>query len=175
MFKSITATPQEIKERLPGDDMVPKADVVMDRVMTLPGTPEIVWPWFVQLGKTRSGWYFPSKIERFIPKKKRALRHINPQLQDLHVGKVIDDWGGKDAKFEVAILDQLHAIVFISKRGKTSLSWAIVLKAEGENTKVHFRLRLSPIKAKWLANSLGNLFDALTLAGLRAGLVERLR
>ena len=41
---------------LPGDDLV-RADVVMDRGFDLPAPPDEVWPWLVQLGKRRAGWY----------------------------------------------------------------------------------------------------------------------
>ena len=39
---------------------------------------------------------------------------------------------------------------------------------------VHLRLRLAPVRRVWLAESLGGLVDALTVAGLAAGLRERL-
>src|ERR1700743_1659022 len=121
MFSSITPTAEEIKNTLAGDDIIAQADVVMDRAFTLPGTPEQVWPWFMQLGKNRAGWYFPRSIERFIPKKRRALWSIEPSFQNLEVGKIIDDWGGKNGYFEVAILQPPLALVHKSTRGKLSM------------------------------------------------------
>jgi hypothetical protein len=43
----------------PGDDIVPDAAVVMDRDRILPAPARDVWPWIVQLGKDRAGWYMP--------------------------------------------------------------------------------------------------------------------
>ena len=59
------ATRAEAAARLPGDDLV-DANVVMDRATTLPGTAEDVWPWLVQLGKGRAGWYLPRRAERLV-------------------------------------------------------------------------------------------------------------
>ena len=107
---------------------MPDADVVMDRAFDLPAPPEQVWPWFLQLGKKRAGWYFPRWVERFEPPSRRGLRRLDPALVDeVHVGHVIPDWGGRDATFEVAILEPPHALVHTTQRGRTAGSWAIVL------------------------------------------------
>ena len=52
-------TDDEVAASLPGDAIVPDARVVIDRATTLAAPPERVWPWIVQLGKRRAGWYFP--------------------------------------------------------------------------------------------------------------------
>jgi hypothetical protein len=39
---------------------------------------------------------------------------------------------------------------------------------------VHLRLRLGPVRRKWLARTGGEFIDALTIAGMAAGLRERL-
>ncbi|GAA1929916.1 hypothetical protein [Nocardioides hwasunensis] len=56
---------------LPGDDLV-TADVVMDRGFDLAAPPHDVWPWLVQLGKRRAGWYLPRSVERFVPPSRRG-------------------------------------------------------------------------------------------------------
>ncbi len=59
------ATRSEIDADLPGDALV-DANVVMDRATTLPGTTGDLWPWLVQLGKDRAGWYFSRAAERLV-------------------------------------------------------------------------------------------------------------
>jgi hypothetical protein len=39
---------------------------------------------------------------------------------------------------------------------------------------VHLRLRLGPVRRKWLTRTAGEFIDALTIAGMAAGLKERL-
>jgi hypothetical protein len=177
VFESVEASPADVARALPGDDLVPRADVVMDRAFDLRAAPEEIWPWFVQLGKKRAGWYLPRSVERFIPASRRALRTIDPSLQVLRVGSVIPDWGGRHETFEVAILEPPHALVHTTQRGRTFGSWAIVLTAYDDGgapaTHVQLRLRLSPVKRKRLAGTAGELLDASTIAGLAAGLRER--
>ncbi|HEX4688227.1 MAG TPA: hypothetical protein VH228_15720 [Nocardioides sp.] len=178
MFESVDASPEDVARSLPGDDLVPRADVVMDRAFDLPAPPDEVWPWFVQLGKKRAGWYLPHSVERFVPPSRRGLRYLEPSLQQLRVGSVIPDWGGRHETFQVAILDPPHALVHTTQRGHTFGSWAIVLTpyddAGTASTHVQLRLRLSPVKRKRLADKAGGLLDASTIAGLAAGLRERI-
>ena len=69
-------------------------------------------------------------------------------------------------------------LVHRSTRGSTRLSWAIVLRdagtAQEPRTRVALRLRLGPVRHLRLARTAGGLIDALTIAGLAAGLRERL-
>lgn len=170
----VTPRPDEIAGARPGDALVPDAGVVMDRGFTVAAPPDEVWPWFAQLGKGRAGWYLPRWAERAVPPSRRGLRHLDPALQRLEVGDVIDDWGGRDATFEVAIHEPPTTLVHRSTRGRIRLSWAILLTAEGAGTRVHLRLRLAGVRRPWLAEHGGGLVDLLTVAGLAAGLRERL-
>ncbi len=170
---SVRATQAETHRQLVGDGLVPDADVVMDRAFSLAAPPEAVWPWFVQLGKRRAGWYLPRSVERLVPAGRRALRRLDPALQGLVVGDVIPDWGGAGATFEVAVLEPPHALVHVSTRGRVRLSWAIVLTGTDRGTRVQLRLRLGGVRRERLARVGGGLFDWLTIVGLAAGLRER--
>jgi hypothetical protein len=175
-FSFVRADPREVAAARPGDDLVAPADVVMDRAFDVDAPPETVWPWLQQLGKRRAGWYFPRSVERFIPAKRRAIRKLDPRWQQLRVGDVIPDYGGAHETFEVAKIVAPTTLVYRSRRGRTEVSWSITLSPTGTAaTRVHLRLRLSPIRRKWLAESVGDLFDLLTIAGMAAGLRERLR
>jgi hypothetical protein len=174
-FDAVRPLPEEVKASRPGDQLIAEAQVVMDRAFTLEGSLETVWPWLVQLGKKRAGWYLPRAIERVIPPPRRALRAIDPSLQQLAVGDVIPDWGGRSATFEVAELRPPRTLVYRSRRGQTNLSWTINLESPSPAaTRVHLRLRMAPVKRQWLAKSAGELVDLSTVAGLAAGLRERL-
>jgi len=174
-FDAVRPLPEEVTASRPGDDLIPAPQLVMDRAFTLEGSLEAVWPWLVQLGKNRSGWYLPRGIERLIPRRRRALRAVDPKLQHLAVGDVIPDWGGRSATFEVAELRAPLTLVYRSRRGQTNLSWAINLESPSPAaTRVHLRLRMTPVKRQWLVRSAGELVDLSTVAGLAAGLRERL-
>lgn len=167
------ATPAERAASLPGDELV-AADVVMDRGFSLAAAPGEVWPWLVQLGKQRAGWYLPAVVERCVPRSRRALRHVDPALLEHRVGDVIPDWGGADATFTVAAIEAPRLLLYTSRRGRTDLTWCLHLTPESAGTRVHLRLRLGPVRRQRLAEVGGGFVDALTVAGLAAGLRERL-
>ena len=175
----MAATPAEVAAPAPGDALVPDADVVMDRGFDLPAAPEQVWPWIVQLGKRRGGWYLPRTVERLVPRTRRAARSVQARWQGMAVGDVIPDYGGSDASFEAVEVEppgpEGGHLVYRSERGRVHISWAITLTPVGPGTRMHLRLRLAPVRRVRLADSLGGLFDALTIAGMAAGLRERLR
>jgi hypothetical protein len=175
VFSGVRADRGEVRAARDGDDIVDPADVVMDRGFTVPGEPVGVWPWLEQLGKRRAGWYLPRSIERFVPRSRRAVRHVDPAWLGLHVGDVIPDYGGRDETFEVAMIRAPHVLVYRSQRGRTAVSWAITLTpVAGSQTRIHLRLRLAAVRHRRLAETAGELIDALTVAGLAAGLRERL-
>ena len=159
---------------MPGDVVVPAPDVVMDRGVDLAATPEVDRPWNAQLGKARAGWYLPRSVERLVPPKRRAIRYVDPRWQGLCVGDVIPDYGGRRETFTVEQLDAPHGIVYSSQRGRVNLSWELRLVPSGGGTRLHLRLRLGPVRRTWLAESVGEAFDLLTIAGMAAGLRERL-
>jgi hypothetical protein len=170
----VVPTAAEVLASMPGDDLLQHPDAVMERAFTVAATPDVVWPWLVQLGKKRAGWYFPRSVERLIPRSRRASRHIDPRWQDLTPGDVIPDWGGRRATFTVHQMVQDSELVFTSRRGRTNITWSIRMRPAGAAaTRVQLRLRLGPIRHKWLVNTMGELVDLLTIAGLAAGLRER--
>ncbi len=185
------ATAAELAATLPGDDLVPDATAVFDRAATLPAAPVDVWPWLLQLGLRRAGWYFPRRLERLTPPARRGLRHLDPALQHVEIGDEHPDWGPGEPVLRVVDLVPERAIVYLSLRDKSNghrwprdgradrpgvlaLSWVLVLSAEGADaTRLHLRLR-ARIKARRVPlTPLFELFDAVTVALLFAGLRER--
>jgi hypothetical protein len=178
MFGGVEASAAERTTGRPGDALVEPADVVMDRAFTLQAPREAVWPWLVQLGKGRAGWYLPRGIERFVPGSRRAARSLNPAWLGLRAGDVVPDYGGRNATFQVAQITPPAALVYRSHRGPTSLTWSLSLEPVDDDpgrTRVFLRLRLTPVRHKLLARTAGELMDLLTVAGMAAGLAERLR
>jgi hypothetical protein len=185
------ATPEETATRLPGDDLV-DANVVMDRAATLPGSAEDLWPWLVQLGKDRAGWYFPRRAERVVLPGGRGLWRLDPAFAALAVGDRVPDWGPGEPEFEVAALDPPHALVYRSLRQRSrghrwpaddppppdtlDLSWALATRDVADGVRLHVRLRVRTTRS-WtvpVARVAGGAVDALTVGLLFAGLRERL-
>ena len=47
----------ELRAALPGDDLVPNAHYTIQHAVTIRAAPEAIWPWLVQLGQDRGGFY----------------------------------------------------------------------------------------------------------------------
>lgn len=174
LLGGVDATPTEVAAALPGDDLV-AADLTMDRGFTLEATPEQVWPWLVQLGKGRGGWYFPAAVERFVPPARRGVRRIVPALQAHAVGDTVADWGGRDATLTLVAADAPRLLLHRSQRGRATFTWALTLSEPSPGRcRVASRVRIGPVRRPGLAESVGGAFDLLTILGLAAGLRERL-
>ncbi len=76
---------------LPGDQFEgqPGRRAVSTRAITIDAPPEVVWPWLVQMGSGRAGFYTHEWVERLLfityADGHSAVR-IHPEWQDLHVG-----------------------------------------------------------------------------------------
>ena len=51
------ATDAEVAGHMPGDELVPRASFAATRAITIDAPPELVWPWIVQMGYRRAGFY----------------------------------------------------------------------------------------------------------------------
>ena len=79
------ATDEEVRRPMPGDDLIPDA-ASTTRAITIAAPPEQVWPWLVQLGYGRAGWYSYDWIDN---NGHPSADRIIPQLQQLQVGEQI--------------------------------------------------------------------------------------
>lgn len=51
------ATDDEVRGSMPGDEIVPNPSFNATRAITIDAPPELVWPWIVQMGYRRAGFY----------------------------------------------------------------------------------------------------------------------
>ena len=79
------ATAEEVSTKYPGDELVPDADSsVFTMATTLPAPPEKVWPWLVQMGFGRAGWYSWDQLDNAgTPSADRIV----PEWQSVQVGQ----------------------------------------------------------------------------------------
>lgn len=80
------STSDEAEWALPGDDLLPDAAGQTNRAVTIDAPPAAVWPWLVQLGLGRGGWYSYDWIDN---DGRPSADHIDPRLQGLAVGDTI--------------------------------------------------------------------------------------
>ena len=83
------ATEEEMRLRLPGDELVPAPDWSYTHAISVNAPPSAVWPWLVQLGQGRGGFYSYEGLENLIGCRIHNVTQIRPELQQLRVGDVI--------------------------------------------------------------------------------------
>jgi len=95
---------------MPGDELVPEAEAVDTRVMEIAAPPKDVWPWLVQMGYGRGGWYSWDQLDMNMPSADRIV----PELQTLAIGDIVPTHPG--GGFEVRVVEPEHALVLYVDR-----------------------------------------------------------
>lgn len=83
------ALPAERSRPLPGDEIVRYPDLVATRGITIDAPCSQVWPWLVQIGQGRGGFYSYDRLEDLARLGIRSADRILPEHQDLAVGDTI--------------------------------------------------------------------------------------
>lgn len=78
------ASPQELLANLPGDDFFPRAQYRSTRAITINAAPAAVWPWLVQVGCGRAGFYSHDLLDNLA---RPSAVTIRPEFQHLEVGQ----------------------------------------------------------------------------------------
>jgi len=112
------STGEERARRLPGDDIAPDASYVTTRALTIGAPASAIWPWLVQMGQDRAGFYTHNWVERVLRSGIPDTSVIRPEWQNLAIGDLMrtnHDIGGKPMGWPVAAVDEGRALVVTSK------------------------------------------------------------
>lgn len=109
-FRAWGIDPDEAGKVLPGDELVPEAEVIDTRGIDIAAAPDDVWPWLVQMGYGRAGWYSYDELDMDHPSAERIV----PELQKINVGDVFPTHPG--GGFEVKVVEPGTALVLYSDR-----------------------------------------------------------
>jgi proline iminopeptidase len=98
------ATDEEVGRRFPGSAIVPEGERAATMATTIDAPPERVWPWLVQLGADRAGWY---RGEGLIGGRRAGTVTVHPEWQHLAVGDLLlrTTHGRADDGWRVVVLD----------------------------------------------------------------------
>lgn len=100
--------PEDAGRPLPGDELVPDAAAIDTRGITIEAPPDVVWPWLVQMGYGRGGWYSYDALDMNQP----SATVIMPEHQQLAEGDIVPSFPG--GGFLVKTLEPGHALVLYS-------------------------------------------------------------
>lgn len=120
------ASDEEVARAMPGDDLLPGA-LSTTRAITIAASPEEIWPWLVQLGFGKAGWYSYDWIDNDL---KASATRILPEHQELRAGDSILMMPSMG--FIVSAVDEPRSIVSMLEDGTTS--WCLGLYPEADGT-----------------------------------------
>src|SRR4249920_1663922 len=81
------STAAERRRDLPGDELMADPMAVTTHATTIATPPERVWPWLLQMGWHRGGWYTAEWVDRLLfPANWPSATDIVPALQHLDLG-----------------------------------------------------------------------------------------
>lgn len=157
------ATAAERAAELPGDDLGP-ADLVATRAISIAAPPAAVWPWLVQIGQGRGGFYSYDALENLAGLRIHSATSIVAAWQGLAVG---DDVHLADqVALEVVALEPGRALVLrgavpVDDDGPSPAGfvWAFALEPSGGGSRLVVRERYS-YEAGWA----GRFIPALSWA-----------
>lgn len=143
------ARDDEVEAELPGDELVAAATPRTTRALTIDAPVDAVWPWLVQIGEDRGGFYSYSLLERAVGAHIHNAEVIHPEWQQLLVGDSI--WlarrYGDSARQMVAAVEPKSHLILMSEddfkrvqRGeKASGAWGFYLRPEAGWTRLVVR------------------------------------
>lgn len=80
------ATQAEVNATLPGDDIVPAANLRTTKGITIQAPPAAIYPWLLQIGVDRGGMYSYDWLENLFGLNVHTADHILPEYQNAQVG-----------------------------------------------------------------------------------------
>lgn len=136
------ATAKEVARSMPGDDLVSSPSFSATRGITIQGRPEDIWPWLVQIGYGRAGFYGYDLIENLgTGSGIRSAGSILPKLQHPKAGDVLPI-----SAVASLVFDSIHPDSYLIWRADTtpsdgSFTWALY-PVDEHHTRLISRVRL---------------------------------
>jgi hypothetical protein len=164
------ATDQEAARPLPGDGVVKKADYVATRAITIHAVPGQVWPWLLQIGSGRAGWYSYDRLDNAgVP----SAAQIIPELQHLAAGDLVPMVTGKDIGLWVKELEPGRRMLWWDQKGEYSWEWLLEPSAAGTRLVSRLRVTRHPWTRRMLYEVVAANGDIVMIRRMLRGIKER--
>jgi hypothetical protein len=116
------ATDDEVKRPMPGDGIVKRADYVATRAITIHASRADVWPWLVQIGSGRAGWYSYDRLDNG---GMSSATRILPEFQTLSVDQLVPMVPGDEIGVWVKEFEPERRVLWWDRKGDYSWEWTL--------------------------------------------------
>lgn len=123
----VRATAAERAKTLAGDDLIPQPIGTANHAITIHRSAHDVWPWLVQMGSGRAGWYAYDFIDNG---GHHSAETVLPRFQKIGVGSVFPALPGVSDVFVVAQYQPERSLVLSWRlpNGSYQTTWAFILE-----------------------------------------------
>jgi hypothetical protein len=152
------ATDEEVERPMPGDEVVERPTFVATRAVTIEATSEEVWPWLVQIGSGRAGFYSYDWIDNA---GRPNAREIIPELQHVDVGDLVGMLPGTEVGMWVKGFEANRCMLWWDRNGDATWAWGLCPQGE-RHTRLISRLCVryawtSPMIIYYLIQDVGEI------------------
>ena len=143
--KSWGSRPEEVNEPLPGDSLISTPGSQSTRAISIAAPPEKVWPWLLQIGQNRGGFYSFTRLENLLHLDIHNADEIHPEWQNLETGDSVRLADGMD--LVALIITPPEALVLWGDSNapdaplEFNFTWAFILRSEGDGSRLIVRER----------------------------------
>jgi hypothetical protein len=131
------ATANEVAASMPGDELVPETSFIATRAITIDAPPQAVWPWLVQIGYGRAGFY---SYDLFDNAARPSAERLLPEYQHPKVG----DWVPMASKVNETTAFKVKAFEpnrwLLWEKPHSTWGWKLV-PLDGDRTRLVTRLK----------------------------------
>lgn len=163
------ATDEEVGRTLLGDSLIADAKLQATHAVSIHAPPEAIWPWLVQMGQGRGGFYSYEWVEKLLGLYPSNANHIIPSLQELHAADAVP-LAPDGAGLPVDIVVPNRTIVM---HADAPISARVAVMQAGYYRRVTWTFHLEPIDAtntrlieRWRADWEPTLSNTLVIRAL---------
>lgn len=165
------ATDDELTRVMPGDEVVERPTFNATRAVSIKATPECIYPWLVQMGVGRAGWYSYDVLDNLA---RPSATVILPQHQHIEVGDVVPMSPDGQQGMRVLGFERNRHLLWWDGVGDSTWAWGIEA-GDGGTSRLVSRVRM---RYRWLSPSilfalLVEFFDLLMMRRAMLGIRER--
>jgi hypothetical protein len=142
--RSVRASRLERTRPLPGDALIPEPADTLTHAITIGCGPSAIWPWLIQMGAGRAGWYSYDLLDNG---RRPSASRLVPELQDLAIGRVFPALPGVIDGFVVLAFGTGRWLLlgFPDRKGTLQVTWAFLLDEQPDgSTRLIVRVRAAP-------------------------------
>ena len=107
------ATEAEMQRDYPGDELVKNIKGEYLHAITIKAPAAAIWPWLVQIGQDRGGFYSYELLENMVGCKINNADKIIPEYQHLEVGDSIPMHPSMGSPYKVVAIEPNRALILL--------------------------------------------------------------